>query len=122
MTPCSVLFVLAGLSPDEGQKAVSALSIAAAISWLRGLISRQEQEASRHLAQIDVLIDQHGAPDSIELGFPADDAEAQALGWPCAGAWCAMAARVIAKSPVPVVLVHRRSTMATVAAADAHKY
>ena len=57
----------------------------------------------------------------IEIGYPADDHEARALGLPCVGAWRAMAARVVARLERPVVLVPRGSTPATAAAIQARE-
>ena len=63
---------------------------------------RQEHVADEALAIL------RGAPlGPIEMGFPADDEEARALGWPCVGAWGAMAARVIAATGSPIRLVPR---------------
>lgn len=72
------------------------------------------------LTQIARLSRSHGAPDEIEIGYPADDHEAQSLGWPCVEAWAAMAARVLAASDTRIRLVPRGSTPGTAAAADAH--
>jgi hypothetical protein len=94
---------------------------AAVLDELRALIVRQEQGAAEALKQISELIDEHGEPDEIEIGYPADDHEAHSLGWPCVGAWRAMAARVVAKSPSAVKLVPRGSTPVTAAAADARE-
>jgi hypothetical protein len=62
------------------------------------------------------------APDdcAIELGYPAHDHEALALGFPSIGAWRAMAAIVVAQTDRPMILVPRGSTPATAAAVDAH--
>lgn len=60
-------------------------------------------------------------PDAtIEIGYPADDHEARALGFPCIGAWRAMAAITVAELGRPISLVPRGSTVATAAASDAH--
>jgi hypothetical protein len=56
----------------------------------------------------------------IALGYPTDDHEAQGLGWPCVGAWRAMAARVVVAA-LPVRLVPRGSSLATAAAIEAHQ-
>jgi hypothetical protein len=63
-----------------------------------------------------------GAPEDadIEIGFPADDHEARALGFPCVGAWRAMMGQVLASVERPIRLVPRGSTPATAGAADAH--
>lgn len=92
-----------------------------ALDELRDLIIRQERAAAEIVAQIARLAKSHGAADEIEIGYPADDHEAQSLGWPCVGAWAAIAARVIAAAPVQVALVPRGSTPASAAAADEHE-
>lgn len=130
MTPAALLLSLAGLSHREAsdflgvrldtvkswhRKINPSHASAGIIADLRLLIARQAQSADEQLA----LISASGA-DQVELGYPADDHEAQTIGWPCVGAWQAMAARVVANSPVPVRLVPRGSTAATAAAADAH--
>lgn len=66
--------------------------------------------------------------DDIEIGYPADDNEAQALGLPCVGAWRQMLARIIDELMLAdenfdlarVKLVPRGATLATAAAIDAH--
>ena len=83
---------------------------------LRDLIDRQATAADAAVDQIAAL-----APPEIEIGYPADDHEAQALGWPSVGAWRGMAARVVADLDVPVVLVPRGSTPATAGAIDEHE-
>lgn len=132
MTPAALLIALAGLSHREAG-GVCRVRIDTIRSWsagrnrappgalndLRALIARQERAAAEAVAQIAALVQTRGAPDEIEIGYPADDYEAQSLGWPCVGAWQAMAARVIATAPVRIVLVPRGSTPATAAAADA---
>ena len=133
MTPFAALCALAGLSQHEagdlcGVRHDSARqwatgrrnAPAGALDTLRALIARQERAAREAVSQIARLSKSHGAPDVIELGYPADDHEAQSLGWPCVGAWSAMAARVIAAAPAKIVLVPRGSTPGTAAAADAH--
>ena len=132
MTPFALLCRLAGLTHDEaatlcGVRGDSARQWATgrrtappnALGTLRDLIARQDRAAAEALAQIAALTAEHGAPDVVDLGYPADDHEARGMGWPCAGAWAAMAARVIAASPAPIALVPRGSTSATAAAADA---
>lgn len=83
---------------------------------LRALITKQVRAASETIAII-------GAenPDEIELGEPADDAGARDLGWPCVGAWSAMAARVLAATDRPVRLVLRGSTASSAVAVEAHR-
>ena len=84
-----------------------------AVAELRALIAMQDRAASEALAQIAAS----GPVDRIEIGYPTDDHEAEALGWPCVGAWQAMAARVLVSVP-GAVFVPRGATVAT-AAADA---
>jgi transcriptional regulator with XRE-family HTH domain len=90
---------------------------AAVLAELRSLHARIERVAAEALAAID------GAPDAeqIELGFAADDHEAQALGWPCVGAQAASLGLVLARCDRPIRLVPRGSTLATAAAAEAHR-
>lgn len=133
MTPFAVLCGLAGLSHREagdflGVRLDTVKSWSAgrnrtapgAVDELRALIARQTKAADEAVAHIARLSKSHGTPDEIEIGFPADDHEARALGWPCVGAWAAMAARVLAASDAPIRLVPRGSTAGTAAAADAH--
>jgi hypothetical protein len=65
-----------------------------------------------------------GLPEKIEIGIAADDAEAQSLGWPCAGTHHAVIRNLIELAPDDIkhrlVIVPRGSTPATAAAADAH--
>ena len=134
MTPAALLVSLAGLSHREAsdflgvrldtvqswhRKTRPNNSSPGVIAELSALIRQQEEAAGQGLALIADRIRQ-GTIESIELGYPADEREAQALGLPCVGAWAAMAARVVAQSPVPVRLVPRGSTTATVAAIQAH--
>jgi len=134
MTPYSILCAHAGLShreasdfhkvrPDTIRSWSSGRNRApqGAIDELIDLINLQEQIANSTLSRIYALAAENGEPETTELGFPADDYEAQTLGWPCVGAWRAMAARVIAKSTHPVRLVPRGSTPATAAAIDARE-
>ena len=126
MTPFALLAQLAGLSQRE---ASLVLSISPAmidkmsrgtrktapgvVQELRALIQRQETTAADALALIKKM-----DPPEVEIGYPADDHEAQIMGWPCVGAWRAMAARVIAAAGRPVALVPRGSTSGTARAAD----
>lgn len=87
--------------------------VIAELRALARLIARAADEAAAMIADMPEGAD-------IELGYPADDHEARALGWPCVGAWRALAARIIAATDRPVRLVPRGSTGATAAAADAH--
>ena len=130
MTPLALLSALSGLSQRETAEFLD-VRIDTVKSWssgrnacreefldeLRGLVKKQERAAAEMLAQLARLRESQGAPDIIELGFPADDSEAQSLGWPCVGAWSAMAARVIAGCRA-VQLVQRGTTLATAAAVD----
>lgn len=126
MTPFSILMSLAGLSQREAAAFLKVSSSSVdkmargarsapdgVIDDLRDLIDQQEDAAEETLA----LIEEQDA-DEIELGYPSDDHEAQSLGWPCVGAWKAMAARVIAGCDQSVSLVPRGSTPATAAAID----
>ncbi len=121
MTPFALLETLAGLSHREAAE-FQQIRLDTVKKWstgdtrcppgilteLRALITAQERAAREALALIA-----DGRPDEIELGYPADDYEAKALGWPCVGAWRAMAARVLAASEIPVILAPRGSTPAT---------
>jgi hypothetical protein len=132
MNPYSVLISYAGLSHREASD-FHKVRLDTVKSWSSGrnrapegaidelidLINRQEQLAEAALLRIHALAAENGAPEFVELGYPADDYEARSIGWPCVGAWRAMAARVIAKSTHPVRLVPRGSTPATAAAIDA---
>lgn len=118
MTPFALLAARAGLSRHEEAAAALGVATETAKSWalgrrrapehaveaLRMIIAKQEHAARAALAEIEA--------QRPELSYPADDAEARALGWPCLSAWKAMAARVIAGSPVPVRLVPRGTTAA----------
>ncbi len=132
VTPFALLASLAGLSREEAGELVgfpldTVKSWAAgrrparpeALAALRGLIAAQERGAAEALAEIARVIAAQGAPDRIDIGFPSDDHEAQTLGFPSVGAWGAMAARVLARSPIPIRLVPRGATLASAAAADA---
>ncbi len=134
MTPFALLINLAGLSHREAAgfcsvrlDTVRSWSIgrnkspARVIDDLRALIATQERVAAQALMRLAEMTAEHGEPEGLTLGYPADDHEARGLGFPCVGAWAAMAARVVAASPVPVELVPRGSTLATAAAADAHE-
>lgn len=136
MTPAALLIQLAGLSHREAadflrvrpdtvkswHRAVGANGTSNGIlDELRALIAQQERTAAQAIAQMADIAREHGKDAEGVLGYPADDYEAQALGWPCVGAWRAMAARVIAAAPVKIVLVPRGSTPETAAAADAHR-
>jgi hypothetical protein len=130
MTLFSLLIQACGLSLGEAAAFLGVRKDTAA-SWSTGrrtagpdvlgqlrALYRQIQTAAD--GAIDAL---SSAPEGaeIEIGYPADDHEAQALGFPCVGAWRAMAAIVIGELAVPVQIVPRGSTPATAAAADAHQ-
>ena len=85
------------------------------VAEMRGLIARQQAAADETLDQIERL-----APPEIEIGYPADDHEAQALGWPCVSAWQAMTARIVAEVDVHVRMVPRGATAGAARAADEH--
>jgi hypothetical protein len=105
MTPFAALARLGGLSLREAADVLrvreqQAKDMASGrrptppgvIAELLDLIRSQEVAAVRALAQAG----------AITLHVPADDEEARRLGWPCVGAWGAMAARVVAASAQPV--------------------
>lgn len=81
---------------------------------LHAVIRRASEEAFKVLSSAPTEVE-------IEIGYPADDHEARALGFPCVGAWRAMCAGAIARLPQRVRLVPRGSTPATAAAADSHE-
>lgn len=138
MTPFALLVSLAGLSHREAAafhrvrldtiRSVSTGRRSRAsdgmITELRRLIAAQERAAAENIAVIAARLtaaEAAGQPlDAVVIGFPSDDHEAQALGFPCVGAWQAMAARVVAWSPVPVRLVARGADLATAGASAAH--
>lgn len=93
---------------------------AGAIAELRALYARIEAAAVQALDQIEAMA-ADGAPDRIELGLACDDAEAQALGWPCVGAQAAMLGLVVACMAGDAMIVPRGATVPGAAAADAHE-
>jgi len=125
MTPYALLLGACGLSYREAA-ALHGVRLDTVQSWSSGrretpkavlaelrLLHRQIERAVAEAAAMMV----RQLPDTrVEIGYPADDAEAQALGWPCVGAWRAMAGRVIAAMDRPVALVPRGSTAASAAA------
>ena len=130
MTPFALLCDLAGLSQREaGEFLKMSLSSVdkmrrglrsappGALGELRHLIEKQERAAGEAYR----LILASREADEIQLGYPADDHEAQSLGWPCVGAWKAMAARAMARIEAPFTLVPRGSTPTTAAAIDARE-
>lgn len=135
MKQAALLLDLAGLSHQEGANFLQ-VRLDTVQSWrrknkptearpgviaeLKALVEKQERAAAQAITQIEALVAQNGAPDCIEIGYPADDYEAQELGFPCVGAWRAMAARILLNAPAPIIFVPRGSTVGTAAAADAH--
>ena len=132
MTPFALLLGAAGLSHREASDflqvrldTIHAWSSGrnncrpAVLSELRDLIQKQERAAREAIAQIEQARALDPAAE-IELGYPTDDYEAENLGWPCVGAWRAMAARVLVAA-LPVRLVPRGSSLATAAAIEAHQ-
>lgn len=132
MTPFALLLGAAGLSHREASDflqvrldTIHAWSSGrnncrpAVLTELRALIQKQDRAAREAIAQIEQARSHHPAAE-IELGYPTDDHEAQGLGWPCVGAWRAMAARVVVAA-LPVRLVPRGSSLATAAAIEAHQ-
>ena len=108
MTPFSLLLQLSGLTQreaatflDSREDTVRSWSLGrrnappGVIEQMRDLIDRQEEAAVQAIRQIEAMSDDM-TPDEIEIGYPADDHEAQELGFPTVSAWGAMAARVIA--------------------------
>lgn len=137
MTPAALLISLAGLSHQEAADFLN-VRLDTVKSWcrknqpnfakpgvideLKTLIAAQEWAANGFLIHLTDLTSERGSPpDCVEIGYPTDDHESQTLGLPCVGAWSAMAARVVARSSVPVRLVPRGSTVATAAAIQAHE-
>lgn len=130
MTPYSLLSEFAGLSHREAAEfhrvrldTVKSWSAGrnrapnGALAELRNLIAWQDRAARQTLDQIGALAPTD-APNAVEISFPADDDEARALGWPCVGAWRAMAARVLAQSPHEIRYVARGTTRVTAAVAE----
>lgn len=141
MTPFSALQSLCGLSNREAaeflgitESAVEKFrrgSRAAPSGVLRELqalwaeIDRTAIEAAEEMVRRGIM----NEAAEIEVGYPADDYEAQQLGLPCAGAWRQMLARLIDEmmvidenfDPARIRLVPRGSTPATAAAADIHR-
>ena len=91
------------------------------LTWLAVCI---DVAAREELLRIEESRAGQGLPEKIEIRITADDAEAQTLGWPCAGTHRAIVRNVIELAPDDVkhriVLVPCGSTPATAAAADAH--
>lgn len=134
MTPFGALAALAGLSHREAadflamrldsvKSAVTGRRAAppGAIADLAALITAQEHAARETLMEIEAAVKKHGPVDGFDLGYPADDHEAALLGFPCVGAWGAMAARIVAASPVPIRMSPRGASLPTAAAVDEHE-
>lgn len=129
MTPFALLCQACGLSQREAAdllnvspSSVDKMSrgirsapegVLAELRSLHAAIRRASEEAFQALSSAPVGME-------IEIGYPADDHEAQALGFPCVGAWRAMCAGAIARVPHRVVLVPRGSTPAAAAAMRGH--
>jgi DNA-binding XRE family transcriptional regulator len=88
------------------------------LALLRHLASYIDRRADDYIV---FTIDKN--PQSVEIGYCADDAEAKSLGFPCVGAHNALIARLIAGLPdsIEIKIVPRGSTPTTAAAADAHQ-
>jgi hypothetical protein len=132
MTPYALLRELCGLSIREAAafhgvredtvyswSAGRRTAPAGAMSELRDLAALIEQAADRWLSAMEAPNVQEAR--EIEIGYPADDHEAQTLGFPCVGAWRAAAGRMIAETDLPMKLVPRGSTIATAGAIAARE-
>lgn len=129
MTPYTLLLQACGLSHREAAE-LHGVRLDTVKSWssgrnrapegvladLRTLYTAIRRAADQALA----VFAEVPAGDEIEVGYPADDHEARALGFPCVGAWRAMMALVAAELDRRVALVPRGSTPATAAAIEAH--
>lgn len=142
MTPFSVMQSLCGLSNREAADFLGTTenNVNKLRSGARG--ARAGRDYLTRLQALWTEIDQAAVDEAeaigktgvlaaaaqIEIGYPADDHEAQTLGLPCVGAWRQMAARLIDElmmrddtfDPSLISFVPRGSTMASAAAADAH--
>lgn len=79
---------------------------AGVVTELRGLYARIEEEAAQKLQAIRaVCAIEH--VDAVDLALADDDAEAQALGWPCVGVHRATLGIIVARLDVPVRVVER---------------
>jgi hypothetical protein len=134
MTPFALLTRLCGLSPREAA-AVLKVRPDTVNSWITGrrspspailteLVKLLRVIEGVAAAALETVREQPASQIGgaiVELGFCADDAEAQNLGFPCAGAHAAMLARVAAgliEAGQEIRLVPRGSTVATALAAD----
>lgn len=133
MTPLKLLMSACGLSQREAAAFLGLAPVSidkmssgkrstppGAIAELRGLYKRIVEAADAMLDDLDAATSEYGPPESVDLGYCADDHEAQALGFPCVGAHAAALAIVIGSIDLPVRLVPRGSTVASAAAADAN--
>lgn len=144
MTPFAALQSLCGLSNREAAEFLQVTEDTVkswrtgrrsapdgAITELLELWTAIDNTASEEAEEIMRRIHEAGAmPETIEIGYPADDHEAQALGLPCVGAWRQMAGRLIDElvqmyeDPVEIGrirFVPRGSTLTAAAADDAHE-
>lgn len=128
MTPYALLLQACGLSHREAAE-LHGVRLDTVKSWSAGrnrappgvLAELRDLYATiRRAADAALDLIEERAPAEIEIGYPTDDHEARALGFPCVGAWRAMAALVVAEADRPVVLSPRGATLATAGAADAH--
>lgn len=130
MTPAAALLRATGLSQSEAAEWLG-VRLDSVRGWCRDggsrlppgvrdqlhtLAQRQRRAADETLAAIT----RAPAAAEIEIGYASDDAEAQAMGWPCRAAQWQSLALVYASAARTVRLVPRGSTLATAAAADAH--
>lgn len=126
MTPFGLLLKLSGLKQAEAaafldvapvtidKMARGARSTPSGImAKMRALIADQQRAADEMLDFLDQM-----EPPEVEIGYPADDVEAQHLGLPTVSAWSAMIARVVAELDVPVILTPRGASIGTAKAAD----
>lgn len=129
MTPFSALLSLSGLSQREAATFLGVANVTvdkwasgkrspapAVLMQMSDLIRAQDRAAAEALA---FIAGQNPVPDKVEIGYPADDYEAQGLGFPSVRAWGAMVGRIIAGAETPIILIPRGSTPATAAAMDA---
>lgn len=89
-----------------------------ALVSLRDLVRKIDRAAAEALKLVNET-----KPPILTLGYATDDAEAQSLGWPCAGAQAAAFARIIANLPegTKAELIPRGSIPISAAASDAHE-
>jgi hypothetical protein len=129
MTPYRLLLSRVGLSQADAA-ALHGVRLDTVKSWcagrnpapagvvgdLRALYAFQRRSADEAVA----LAAKAPPGAEIEIGYAVDDAEAKAIGWPCATAQHASLGMVVARLGRAVRLVPRGTTLATAAAADAH--